>query len=194
MNVADIVSNRKFVYAVATIILAMHFNPLYTIQTGTRGVITQFGVIQSVASEGLIVLPPWKNLEIFNVRAVATKIENAKGMTNDAQPVQAALTVRYNIEPNRVAEIYERYSRDGNLSSVVESATQEAIRVVTAKYSAVEILARREQISVDISKVVRMKLRLYGANLISIEVLRFSFSEENITKINRNIGNINCSW
>ena len=103
--------------------------------TGSRGVVTQFGKIVGIEGEGLAILPPWQKLSNFSIRAETANIENAEGSTSDTQPVKVSLTVRYSIATDRVAEVFEKYSHDGNLSSYVQTATQEIFKAVTARYT-----------------------------------------------------------
>ena len=92
--------------------------PLRTVPTGHRGVVTVGGAIRGIENEGFLLVWPWQRLEIFNIRAEEATIENAEGSTSDTQPVKVSLTVRYSIATDRVAEVYEKYSHDGNLSSL----------------------------------------------------------------------------
>ena len=54
--------------------------------------------------------PPWRKLSNFSIRAETASIDDAEGATSDTQPVRVALTVRYSIFPDRVAEVFEKYS------------------------------------------------------------------------------------
>jgi regulator of protease activity HflC (stomatin/prohibitin superfamily) len=159
-------------------LLAWAFWPMQAVPTGSRGVITQFGAIQGIASEGLTFVPPWQKLANFSVRAEEATIENADGSTADTQPVKVSLTVRYSITPDRVAEVYEKYSHDGNLSSYVQTAAAEVFKAVTAKYTAPDLIAKRAVVSADISGALRTKLALYGAQVINIDMRNFSFSAD----------------
>src|SRR6266566_3696758 len=49
--------------------------PFYSVPTGSRGVITQFGRIVGIEGEGLAVLPPWQKLSNFSIRAEKADIE-----------------------------------------------------------------------------------------------------------------------
>jgi prohibitin 2 len=114
-------------------------------------VVTQFGAIKGIENEGLVLLPPWQKLTIFNIRAEEASIENAEGSTSDTQPVKVSMTVRYSIQTDKVAEVFEKYSRDGNLASYVQTAAQESLKAVTARYTAPDLIAKRAQVSSDIS-------------------------------------------
>jgi len=94
---------RDGAIAVGVLILLMIVWPFYSVPTGSRGVITQFGKIVGIEPEGLAVLPPWQKLTLFSIRSEQADIENAAGATSDTQPVTVSLTVRYSISPDKVA-------------------------------------------------------------------------------------------
>jgi regulator of protease activity HflC (stomatin/prohibitin superfamily) len=158
--------------------------PFYSVPTGSRGVVTQFGKIVGIEGEGLAVLPPWRKLSNFSIRAERADIENAEGSTSDTQPVKVSMTVRYSIATDRVAEVFEKYSHDGNLSSYVQTATQEIFKAVTAKYTAPDLIAQRAKVSADINAALRDKLSLYGAQVINIDMRNFAFSDSYMHAIN----------
>jgi len=171
---------------IAIIVLAV-LSPFNTVPTGTRGVVTQFGAIKGIEQEGLVILPPWQKLSVFNTRAEEATIEKAVGATSDTQPVFVSLTVRYNVFPDRVAEVYEKYSRDGDLSSYVQTATAEVFKAVTAKYTAPDLISQRAKVSTDIVEALSKKLSLYGANVINVDMRNFEFSATYMTAINQKV-------
>lgn len=167
-----------------SVILLSLIWPFYSVPTGSRGVITQFGKITGIEGEGLAVLPPWQKLSNFSIRAEAADIENAEGSTSDTQPVKVSLTIRYSIMPDKVSEVFEKYSHDGDLSSYVQTAAQEIFKAVTAKYTAPDLIAQRAKVSADINMALREKLSLYGAQVINIDMRNFSFSTSYMNAIN----------
>jgi regulator of protease activity HflC (stomatin/prohibitin superfamily) len=169
---------------VGLLIFLVFLWPFYSVPTGSRGVVTQFGKIVGIEGEGLAVLPPWQKLSNFSIRAEKADIENAEGSTSDTQPVRVSMTVRYSIATDRVAEVFEKYSHDGDLSSYVQTATQEIFKAVTAKYTAPDLIAERAKVSADINAALRAKLSLYGAQVINIDMRNFSFSDSYMRAIN----------
>ncbi len=169
------------------LILLMFVWPFYTVPTGNRGVVTTFGKITGIEDEGLVILPPWKKLTIFSIRAEQADIENAEGSTSDTQPVKVSMTVRYSIATDKVSEVYEKYSHNGDLSSYVATATQEVFKAVTARYSAPELIAERAKVSADINSALAQKLATYGAQVINIDMRNFSFSESYMRAINEKV-------
>ncbi len=177
-------SYRTIGIAAAVVIALALLWPFYSVPTGSRGVVTQFGKIVGIEGEGLAVLPPWQKLSNFSIRAEKADIENAEGSTSDTQPVKVSMTVRYSIATDRVSEVFEKYSHDGNLSSYVQTATQEIFKAVTAKYTAPDLIAQRAKVSSDINAALRDKLSLYGAQVINIDMRNFAFSDSYMHAIN----------
>jgi regulator of protease activity HflC (stomatin/prohibitin superfamily) len=168
-------------------IVLSSFWPFRSVPTGSRGVLTQFGAIKQIEPEGLVIVPPWQRLALFSIRAESAQIDNADGSTSDTQPVKVSLTVRYSIAPDRVSEVYEKYSHDGDLSSYVQTATQEVFKAVTAKYTAPDLIAKRSQVSADINQLLKQKLEMYGAQVINIDMRNFSFSDTYMHAINEKV-------
>lgn len=178
---------KTALWAVAIVFLASILWPFYSVPTGSRGVVTQFGKIVGIEGEGLAVLPPWQKLNNFSIRAEEANIEDVEGSTSDTQPVKVSMTVRYSIATDRVSEVYEKYSHNGDLSSYVQTATQEVFKSVTARYSAPDLIAQRAKVSGDIGTALREKLNIYGAQVINIDMRNFSFSTSYMNAINEKV-------
>jgi len=170
--------------AVAAIIVLMLIWPFYSVPTGSRGVVTRFGAIVGIEAEGLTVLPPWEKLSIFSIRAETANVQNAEGATSDTQPVTTSLTVRYAIQPDKVSEVFEQYSHDGDLSSYVDTATHEIFKSVTARYDAPDLISQRPKVSADIYDALTTKLAKYGARVVNIDMTGFAFSPTYMAAIN----------
>lgn len=175
------------VAGVMGVTLAASLWPFSSVPTGNRGVITTFGKITGIENEGLVILPPWKKLTVFSIRSEQADIAGAEGSTSDTQPVKVSMTVRYSITPDRVAEVYEKYSHNGDLSSYIQTATAEVFKAVTAKYSAPDLIAKRALVSNDISGALRAKVATYGAQIINIDMTGFSFSGSYMSAINEKV-------
>lgn len=182
INVPAIV--RDCVIGIVALIFLVWVWPFYSVPTGSRGVITQFGRIVGIEQEGLAILTPWQHLTLFSIRAEASNIDKATGSTSDTQPVDTSLTVRYSISPDKVAEVYEKYTHNGDLSSYVQTATQEVFKAVTAQYVATDLIGKRPLVSGDIYTSLQAKLAKYGAQVINIDMRNFEFSPTYMAAIN----------
>lgn len=168
----------------ALLIFVPMFWPFAQVPTGSRGVVTQFGEIIKIEQEGLHLLPPWQKLSVFSVRAEQADIDKAVANTNDTQPVDTSLTVRYNIQPDKVAFVYEQYTHNGDLSSYVQTATMEVFKAVAARYSAPDLIGKRANVSSDIVAGLQEKLDKYGAHVINIDMRIFEFNPQYMKAIN----------
>lgn len=178
---------RDIAIVIVTFIALDTVWPFYSVPVGSRGVVTQFGKIIGIEQEGLAVLPPWQAMTLFSIRAEQADVDKADGATSDTQPVAVSLTVRYSISPDKVAEVYEKYSHNGDLSSYVQTATHEIFKAVTAKYAAPDLIAKRALVSSDIYSALGAKLALYGANVINIDMRNFAFQESYMKAINSKV-------
>ena len=178
---------RDVLIAVVVLAVLAWVWPLRTVPTGHRGVITVGGAIRGIENEGFLLVWPWQRLDIFNIRAEEATVEGAEGNTSDTQPVKVSLTVRYSIQTDRVAEVFEKYSHDGNLQSYVQTATQEVFKAVTAKYTAPDLIAQRSLVSSDIVAGLRAKLIVYGAQVINVDMRNFAFSSDYMAAINQKV-------
>lgn len=175
---------RDLVIFIVSLMLIIWFWPLRAVPTGSRAVITVGGAIKGIEGEGFMLIAPWQRLDIFNIRAESATVEKAEGSTSDTQPVNVSLTVYYSIQTDRVAEVFEKYSHDGNLSSYVQTATQEVFKAVTAKYTAPDLIGKRQAVSNEILTGLRTKLGVYGAQVINVDMRNFAFSEDYMKAIN----------
>ena len=178
---------RDVLVVLVALVVLVWLWPLRTVPTGHRGVVTVGGAIRGIENEGFLLIWPWQKLDIFNIRAEEATVEGAEGSTSDTQPVKVSLTVRYSIQTDRVAEVFEKYSHDGNLQSYVQTATQEVFKAVTAKYTAPDLIAKRSLVSSDIVTGLRAKLILYGAQVINVDMRNFAFSNDYMAAINQKV-------
>jgi len=154
------------------------------VPTGFRGVVSVGGKISGVQGEGFMLLAPWQKLSIFNVRAEAAEIKDADGATFDQQPVKTSLVVRYSVVPGKVAEVFEQYSRDGNLDSYIATASMDTFKAVTAKYTAPNLISQRPQVAADILALLRVRVAQYGAQIINVDMTNFAFNPAYMAAIN----------
>lgn len=172
------------VIAVFLVSILMTFWPVRTVPTGHRGVVTVGGKISGIEGEGFTLIAPWQSLSVFNIRAEAAEIKDADGATSDQQPVKTSLVVRYSVVPGKVAEVFEQYSKDGNLDSYIATASMDVFKAVTARYTAPNLIAQRQQVANDILSALRARVAQYGAQVINVDMTNFAFNPAYMAAIN----------
>jgi prohibitin 2 len=169
------------------LMLLFAFSPFTQVPAGSRGIVTAYGDVRSVRSEGLQWHWPWEKIQLISLRADSADVKKSEGGTKDSQPVYTDLTVRYEIKPESVQEVYVRFARDGNMDRYVETATQEAFKAVTARYSADELITKRAQVSLEINAEIDKRVDRFGVNIISVDMTQFSFSQSYMQAVNEKV-------
>jgi prohibitin 2 len=177
----------KWLLLIPIVMLIFAFLPFSQVPAGNRGIVTSFGDVRSVRNEGLQWHWPWEKLQLISIRADGADVKKSEGGTKDSQPVYTDLTVRYEIKPDSVEEVYKRFARDGNMDRYVETATQESFKAITARYSADELITKRAQVSLEINAEIDKRVDKFGVNIISVDMTQFSFSQSYMQAVNEKV-------
>lgn len=178
---------RDGVIGVVTAITLAACWPFHVVPAGSRGIVTEFGKVARIENEGLAILAPWQGMRTCNIRALSSKVDGAEGSTSDTQPVKVSLMVRYNIDPDKVAHVYNNFSKDCDLDNYIDTAVMEVFKAVTAQYEAPELVTKRVEVSGKVDTALRNKLRLYGAQVVNIDMTNFAFSPKYMEAVNEKV-------
>ena len=131
------------------------------------------------------VYEPWFNFKrplIDSVVKFSIQTEKdqatAAAASKDLQNVTTEVAVNYNVDKSRVKDIYTNL---GNMDTVKEKVVtpsiQEIVKAITSKYTAEELITKRNQISTDITDWLKNKLSTYWLNVVDVNIINFEFSE-----------------
>jgi prohibitin 2 len=169
---------KKIIAAVLLLLIAVVLNPFHSVQSGTRMVITQFGEVVRVAEEGLTFIVPFMQKgEPISIRAESVSIKRATAASSDIQQAYTSITVRYALVPSKVGYIYSNFSKTGDLDQFVSTATTEALKSATAKFTAPQLIGRRDEVNAALTNLLQNKLNVYGAKVVAVDMTDFSFSD-----------------
>ena len=148
-----------------------------TINTGERGVLLSFGKYERTLGEGLhFVNPVTTELIVMQVRT--TKLEaSASAASKDLQTVTSLVALNYHPNPEKVGAIYQTLGR-GYEESIVVPAIQEAVKSATAKYTAEELISKRELVKEDIRFSLSERLGAFNLIVDDFSVINFDFSPQ----------------
>ncbi len=153
------------------------FGSLGTVGAGERGILLQFSAVKDkVFDEGLYFKIPF----IQQVVKMDVKIQKdevpASASSKDLQVVTSRVAINYHLAPEKVNNIWQEIGRDYN-SRIISPSIQEAVKAVTAKFTAEELIIKRE----DVKDQIKMNLaeRLVKNNIIvdEINIIAFDFSK-----------------
>jgi regulator of protease activity HflC (stomatin/prohibitin superfamily) len=167
-------SSRKVVFIIVVIILAL--NALGTIPAGERGVLLQFGAVQDrVLGEGLYVkIPMAQSVVKMDVKVQKDEVE-AGASSKDLQIVTSKIALNYHLDPENVNKIWQDIGRNYN-ARIISPSIQEAVKSVTAKFTAEELITKREDVKDQIK--TNLSERLANSNILVDEfnIIDFNFS------------------
>jgi len=148
-----------------------------TIGAGERGILLQFGAVKDkVFNEGLYFKIPF----IQSVVKMDVKIQKdevpASASSKDLQIVTSKVAINYHLSPNKVNSIWQDVGRDYN-SRIIAPSIQEAVKSVTAKFTAEELIVKREEVKDQIK--INLAERLIKNNIVvdEINITAFDFSQ-----------------
>ena len=167
----------QIVIVFGVLLLLFIFSPFGTIAAGERGVHLRFtAVTGKVFGEGLYFLIPL----IESVQMMDTKIQKvetvAAAASKDLQTVHSTVALNFHIDPDRVSKIYQEVGLQYK-ERIIDPAMQEAIRGSTAKFTAEELITKREQVREDIKNQLKTRLKERDILVDEFNIVNFEFSK-----------------
>lgn len=163
---------------VALIIGFLIFQSVTIIQAGHRGVVLQLGAVQpQVFDEGLHFRIPFIQTVIPMEVRVQKSETSQTSASRDLQTVATTIAVNHHLDGNNVNRLYREVGMD-YAARIVDPAIAEALKAVTAQYTAEELISKRSEVSAKVKEVLKEKLASYYIVLDEINIREFKFSEE----------------
>jgi hypothetical protein len=130
-----------------------------------------------VYGEGLNFNIPWfERPVIYDIRTRPVNLQTLTG-SKDLQMVTIAIRVLHKPDPSQLVWIY-RYLGLNYDERVLPSIMNECAKAVVARYNANELLTRREAVSADVGRELRMRAAGFNIILEDVAITHLSFSPE----------------
>jgi len=158
------------------LVLIMAANPFVIIKAGYRGIVLNWGAAQAEAlGEGL----HWRTPIVQKVIKMDVRIQKetatATSATKDLQNVSTEVAINYSILPDRAVNIYKTVGVDYKVT-LVDPALQEVVKSATAKFTAEELITKREEVKEDIKELISARMGEYGISIVALNIVNFDFS------------------
>jgi len=173
INIAKIIS-RASIGFVALIII---FGAFGTVGAGERGVLLQFGAVQDkIFDEGLYFKIPFVHTVVkMDVRIQKDEI-NASAASKDLQIVTSRIALNYHIDPNSVNKIWQEVGINYNVR-IIAPSIQEAVKAESAKFTAEELIIKREEVKEQIKANLSKRLLERSIVVDEFNIIEFQFSQ-----------------
>lgn len=167
--------------AVIIVVLLVFFllmNPFVRIGAGERGVMLNFGAVQDyVLGEGLHFRVPIMQ-QVIRVDVKVQKSQtDAAAASADIQETRSTIALNYHIEPERANWVYQNIGTEFK-ARIIDPAVQEVVKAVTAKYTAVNLITKRDQVREAIKDLLKERLIQYAIIVDDFAIIDFQFSEQ----------------
>jgi len=179
-------SSVKFALTLFGLFIAVMFFialiPFTMISTGEKGIVLNMGVVNRTIEPGFNFIMPF--VEDVVVMDMTTQIESvtASAASKDLQTVTAEIAVNYQLQPEKIVDIYTSYREDVK-NRVISPAIQEAVKAATAKYTAEELITKRELARQDMVDALKAKLDGAHINVVDVSIKELNFSQQFNTAI-----------
>ena len=167
----------KFV-ALAVVVFILLSGALVIVGPGQRGVVLNFGAVSpTVWGEGLHAkVPVYQQVVKMDVRVQKEQTE-AAAASKDLQDTHSTIAVNFNIIPDKAGWVFQHIGLGYN-QRVIDPVTQEVVKAVTAKYTAVELITNREKIRSEIKDLLKARLLDYNIAVVDVSIVNFKFSAQ----------------
>lgn len=174
----DKFSLRPILIGVAAIILFWAaFSFFFTVDAGERGVVLRFGALKRVVGEGIHAKWPFMETVVkMNVR-VQKSITKTEAASRDLQAVHTTIVLNFSLQPDKVGEVYKTL-RTGYVETVVDPIVKEAFKAASARFTAEELISKRETIKNEVREYLRNRMHPFGIDIVELSITDFEFSPE----------------
>ena len=146
------------------------------VPTGHTGVLTTFGRVENVTFDaGLNMKAPWQKVVNMDNR-VQKASTSLSCFSSDIQEVSIAYTLNYQIDKENAQEIY-RTVGISYYDTVIVPNIAEAVKVVTAKYTAEDLVSSRADLAAAIEEVLTKSLARYNIQVVSAAIEDMDFTD-----------------
>jgi len=159
------------------LLLLVVFSPVGTIRAGERGVRLRFDAVTgATVNPGLYFrIPVIEQVQTMDVKTQKEEME-AAAASKDLQTVSIRVALNYNLDPSQVARIYQEVGRDYK-SRIIDPAMQEGVKSSTAKFTAEELITKREAVREDTKAQLKERLQVSGIIVTEFNITNFNFSK-----------------
>jgi regulator of protease activity HflC (stomatin/prohibitin superfamily) len=134
------------------------------------------GVQKTALGEGFHLIMPFVQSAItYDVRIQKEEFETTAA-SRDLQDVSTKVTLNVHPSAEAVPQIYQNYGKDYS-EKVIHPAVQEAVKAVTALYTAEELITKREAVKAQVQEHLALLLKKADLVLTETYITNFKFSE-----------------
>lgn len=163
--------------AAAVLVLLFSISPLIIVRAGQKGVVLRWGAVTGeILDPGIHwITPVMKSVKKLDIQIQKEEVE-ASSASKDLQIVTSKVALNFHLDGNRVSELWKTIGAEFKMK-VIDPAIQESVKAATAKYTAEELITKRELVKEDIKNSLRERLTKDFIVVDELNIINFDFSE-----------------
>lgn len=175
-------SIKKLIVGVATlgVLTLLGVGSCETVEEGYQGVYLVMGKAKDQAlGPGLhSKIPLFSTVKKMDIRQQKFE-QQTGGSSKDEQTVSTKVAVNYKLGQDQAVKIYSSLGRDKHTweNVVLAPAIEERTKAVTAKFKAVELITKREEVKDLITSGLVERLKAEGFTVTQVSITDFTFSQ-----------------
>ncbi len=169
----------SLIIGVAILSAAVVFKPFAIVPNGFRGVKLTFGkAAEPALTEGIHFVLPMAQ-RIYKMPILVEKaVTDGDAASRDLQRVTTQVALNYHVDPTKVVRVYRQLGPFENIASrIIDPAVQEAMKAVTARYTAEQLVTKRPEVALAIRDLLRERLLRHDIIVDEFAITNFHFSE-----------------
>ena len=163
----------------AFLFLMLAVSSFKVVGAGKRGVVFSqlSGVKDILLGEGLhFKLPFLEEIIPIDVQVQKSQTE-ANAASRDLQNISSMIAVNFHIDPSRAHKVYQEIGF-AYKERVIDPAVQEAVKGVTAHFTAEELITRRAEVKDEVKADLAARLVKFNILIDEFSIIDFQFSPE----------------
>ncbi len=162
--------------ALVVLIAALALSCVTVVPTGYTGILTTFGRVEErTISAGAHLILPWQEVVKMDNRTQKVQI-TTEAFSSDIQQVNLQLSVNYCIDQETAQELYRTVGIH-YYENVMYPRILENTKAVFSRYSAENLIAKRNDLSNMIAESTAADMRRYGITIVSIAIEDIDFTD-----------------
>ena len=163
------------VFGLMLVLVPMSF---HTVEAGEIAVVKNLGKAEKVRTAGTY-------FDLWITKTYATydaKVQNleikTQAYSKDAQTMDVAMTVQYQIDASKAIEIANKYGSIMVLENRIQSIATEKTKATLSSYSAMNIIETRATISPQVEEIIKNTVNdEYYVNIVAVVLTNIDFSD-----------------
>lgn len=152
------------------------FTFITQVPTGFTGVLTTFGKVEDVTLEaGINLKCPWQGIVLMDNREQRSTF-NFLAFSSDIQQTNVSGSINYKIDQTAAMNIYRSVGKNYHDILITPRLVENA-KVVFSKYTAENLISKRDILADEILNLMKNDLEVYGIQIISISIEDIDFTD-----------------